>query len=137
MRRPEYITAWRYVVTERWPTWLVEKYTNTEAVPERMIGHYATAVDGEFWRWFEPERFEQMFVPINEPQTLTEIQNAGNEAVISDIPWAVNYLLEQIAAKFEAWETFDLFRSEAAATVRSFKHDLSSSVTRPHRGSPE
>lgn len=46
--------------------------------------------------------------------------SAGNE----DVRWAVNYLLEQIAAKFEAWETFDLFRSEAAATVRSFKHDL-------------
>jgi hypothetical protein len=43
--------------------------------------------------------------------------SAGNE----DVRWAVNYLLEQIAAKFEAWDTFDLFRSEAAATVRSFK----------------
>lgn len=50
--------------------------------------------------------------------------SAGNE----DVRWAVNYLLEQIAAKFEAWETFDLFRSEAAATVRSFKHDLSRNV---------
>jgi hypothetical protein len=44
--------------------------------------------------------------------------SAANE----DVRWAVNYLLEQIAAKLEAWETFDLFRSEAAATVRSFKH---------------
>jgi hypothetical protein len=33
----------------------------------------------------------------------------------------IENLLEQIAAKFEAWDTFDLFRSEAAATVRSFK----------------
>jgi hypothetical protein len=41
-----------------------------------------------------------------------------------DIRWGVNYLLEQIAAKFETWDTLDLFRSEAAATVRSFKHDL-------------
>jgi hypothetical protein len=62
-------------------------------------------------------------------QSAVEIQNAGNEAIVPDVSdqdvrWAVNYLLEQIAAKFEVWDTFDLFRSEAAATVRSFKHDL-------------
>lgn len=56
-----------------------------------------------------------------------EIQNAGNEPIIpdeTDIRWAVNVLLEKIAEKFEAWETMDLWRSEAAATVRSFKHEL-------------
>jgi hypothetical protein len=56
----------------------------------------------------------------NCPYAAQPQQSAGNE----DVRWAVNYLLEQIAAKFEAWETFDLFRSEAAETVRSFKHDL-------------
>jgi hypothetical protein len=56
-----------------------------------------------------------------------EVQNAGYEPAISDetdIRWAVNVLLEKIAAKFDAWETMDLFRSEAAETVRSFKHSL-------------
>lgn len=42
-----------------------------------------------------------------------------------DIRWAVNVLLEKIAGKFEAWDTVDLWRSDAAATVRGFKHDLS------------
>jgi hypothetical protein len=60
------------------------------------------------------------------------IQDASNEAPASDIPsaetadirWAVNVLLEKIAAKFETNETLDIWRSDAAATVRSFKHDL-------------
>lgn len=39
--------------------------------------------------------------------------------------WAINVLLEKIAAELEANETMDIFRSEAAALVRSFKHDLS------------
>lgn len=50
----------------------------------------------------------------------------GSFADTADVRWAVNVLLEKIAAKFEGWDTFDVFRSEAAATVRSFKHDLSS-----------
>lgn len=45
-----------------------------------------------------------------------------------DVRWAVNVLLEKIAEKFEGWDTFDLFRSEAAATVRGFKHDLADSA---------
>lgn len=44
---------------------------------------------------------------------------------VTDTRWAVNVLLETIAAKFEANPTFDLWRSDAAALVRSFKHDLS------------
>jgi hypothetical protein len=62
----------------------------------------------------------------------------------TDVKWGVNVLLETIAAKFEAWETFDLFRSEAAATVRSFKHPspISSTpsadpMTRPQREPPQ
>jgi hypothetical protein len=39
----------------------------------------------------------------------------------TDVRWAVNVLLETIAAKFEAWDTLDLWRSDAAATVRGFK----------------
>jgi hypothetical protein len=55
------------------------------------------------------------------------IQTAGYKSVISDetdVRWAVNVLLEEIAARFEAWETMDLWRSAAADTVRSFKHNL-------------
>ncbi len=52
-----------------------------------------------------------------------ETPTPGTGEATNDIRWAVNVLLEKIAAKFEAWETFDLFRSEAASIVRSFKHD--------------
>lgn len=56
-----------------------------------------------------------------------QIQNVGDEPAISDetdIRWAVNVLLEKIAAEFEAYETMDIWRSDAAALVRSFKHQL-------------
>lgn len=56
--------------------------------------------------------------------TLKMIQNAGNDGGVSDVRWAVNVLLEKIAERFDGWETMDVWRSEAAATVRSFKHDL-------------
>jgi hypothetical protein len=65
MRRPEYLTAWLFDVTQRWPTWLVEKYTNSTSVPDTKIGHYATAVDGEFWRWFDPAKFNELFVEVS------------------------------------------------------------------------
>lgn len=42
--------------------------------------------------------------------------------VQSDVRWAVNVLLEKIAVKFEENPTWDLWRSDAAALVRSFKH---------------
>ena len=50
----------------------------------------------------------------------------------NDVRWAVNYLLEQIAAKFEAWDTMDLWRSDAASLVRSFKHDLTRTPSAGH-----
>lgn len=56
-----------------------------------------------------------------------KIQTVGYESPITDetdIRWAVNVLLEKIAAKFEANETMDIWRSDAAALVRSFKHQL-------------
>jgi hypothetical protein len=60
---------------------------------------------------------------------LRGLQNVGSDPLVSDestqdVRWAVNVLLEKIAAKFEALETMDLWRSEAAETVRSFKHDF-------------
>ena len=48
---------------------------------------------------------------------------------VRDIRWAVNVLLERVAKKFERWDTHDIWRSEAAAVVRGFKHDLGGSVT--------
>jgi hypothetical protein len=64
-----------------------------------------------------PSRDEERGHTFNDAQGAFEYSD-------QDIRWGVNYLLEQIAAKFETWDTLDLFRSEAAATVRSFKHDL-------------
>lgn len=55
----------------------------------------------------------------------SEAGTGGSQALReADVRWAVNVLLEKIAEKFEAWDTWDLWRSEAASTVRSFKHDL-------------
>lgn len=51
-------------------------------------------------------------------------------AVDGDVRWAVNVLLEKIATKFEANETMDIWRSDAASTVRSFKHDLAALTSR-------
>lgn len=50
---------------------------------------------------------------------------APSTAEVHDIRWAVNVLLEQIAAKFDTWSTMDVWRSDAAQLVRGFKHDLS------------
>lgn len=66
---------------------------------------------------------EQEILAPNEPNNQPNLPN-GNAA---DVRWAVNVLLEKIAESFEGWETMDLWRSEAAATVRSFKHDLTKS----------
>jgi hypothetical protein len=41
----------------------------------------------------------------------------------ADVRWGVNVLLETIANKFEDWVTYDIWRSDAASTVRSYKHD--------------
>lgn len=43
-------------------------------------------------------------------------------AINGEIRWAINVLLEKIAAKFDDWDTHDIWKSEAASTVRSFKH---------------
>ncbi len=40
-----------------------------------------------------------------------------------DIRWGINVLLEKIAEKFEGWDTYDIWRSDAAMVVRSFKND--------------
>ena len=50
---------------------------------------------------------------------------AERDALTQDARWAINVLLETIAKKFDDWSTWDIWKSEAAGTVRSFKHDLS------------
>lgn len=62
MRRPEYLTAWAFDGSVM-PIWLI-KHFKSMPLPEIRRGHYATAIDGEFWRWFEPEKFHEMFVRI-------------------------------------------------------------------------
>lgn len=47
---------------------------------------------------------------------------AGEPITATDVRWAVNYLLETIAKKFEANDTWDIWRSDAAELVRSHKH---------------
>lgn len=47
---------------------------------------------------------------------------AGAPISATDVRWAVNYLLETIAKEFEANDTWDIWRSDAAALVRSHKH---------------
>lgn len=59
--------------------------------------------------------------------SLTEAR-AERDALMQDGRWAINVLLETIAKKFEAYDTWDIWRSDAASLVRSFKHDL---ATRP------
>src|SRR4051812_10055661 len=49
---------------------------------------------------------------------------AERDALLGDGRWAVNVLLETIAAKFEALDTWDIWRSDAASLVRGFKHPL-------------
>jgi hypothetical protein len=63
MRRPEYLTAWLFDGVATMPLWLIEKY-HSHPLPEHRKGMYATAVDGEFWRWFDPAKFEEMFVSV-------------------------------------------------------------------------
>ena len=43
---------------------------------------------------------------------------------VEDIRWAVNVLLERVAMTLERGDTLDIWRSDAAAVVRCFKHDL-------------
>jgi hypothetical protein len=50
-----------------------------------------------------------------------------------DIRWAINVLLEKIAEKFEGWDTMDIWRSDAAMVVRSFKNDAVAHCQKCHR----
>jgi len=61
MRRPEYITAWLFDRQSTMPIWLIKQY-KSHPLPDEKIGHYATAVDGEFWRWFDPAKFDELFI---------------------------------------------------------------------------
>lgn len=71
--------------------------------------------------------------PLAQEAQQSPIRNVGYNASTSDIRWAVNVLLEKIAERFDKWDTADVWRDEAAATVRSFKHPTPS-VPSAHRG---
>lgn len=66
MRRPEYLTAWLFDGVATMPIWLIEKYKSVP-IPEDRKGMYATAVDGEFWRWLDAPKFNELFVPVPSP----------------------------------------------------------------------
>lgn len=66
---------------------------------------------------------------------IRELSQATAES--ADIRWAVNVLLENIAVKFEGWDTYDIWRSDAANLVREFKHDLSNAPDKPDIRTPK
>jgi hypothetical protein len=61
----------------------------------------------------------------DEREAADEIDRLQNISVMQrteDVRWAVNVLLEKIAVRFEETDTWDVWKSDAAALVRSFKH---------------
>lgn len=68
---------------------------------------------------------------IDHLMTLIRLMQPRSGVQTEDVRWGVNVLLETIAQKFEAWDTYDLWRSDAAATVRGFKHAAPSVSSAP------
>lgn len=112
---------------------------DASAIREAFVAG-ATAVHSEWVaaaeRGDEPPRGEPDFSEAaSDYAALAPAEKAGGdlpeipETEVRDIRWAVNYLLEQIARTFEAHDTMDIWRSEAAQLVRIHKHDLSKPVT--------
>jgi len=89
MRRPEYLAAWLFDRQSTMPVWLIAKY-QSRPLPNEKIGHYATAVDGEFWRWLDPAKFEELYTPVARTE-------AGREG-LDESPSVEDLLLE--AARF-------------------------------------
>lgn len=59
----------------------------------------------------------------SEPSPSSRSETAGERALSqAEVRAGINILLETIAAKFDGWATWDVWRSEAASLVRSFKH---------------
>lgn len=89
MRRPEYLTAWLFDGSVM-PIWLIKQFHSTP-LPETRRGHYATAVDGEFWRWFEPEKFHTLFVPVSDSSTdrATAAQSKNQWLPIEEAPTSI------------------------------------------------
>lgn len=76
-RRPEYLTAYLFEegATDI-PAWLVAKYVGGP-IPEHRFDSYACAIDGEFWRWMDGDKFNEMFVAVE--QQAAEIANLRAE----------------------------------------------------------
>ena len=58
----------------------------------------------------------------SEPSPSSRSETASERALgQAEVRAGINILLETIAAKFDGWATWDVWRSEAASLVRSFK----------------
>ena len=77
MRRPEYLTAWLFDGSVM-PVWLIRRFQSAP-LPEHRRGHYATAIDGDFWRWVEPEKFHELYVAVASPDTESSPLRQMNE----------------------------------------------------------
>lgn len=64
---------------------------------------------------------------IDELTALSAGETKEDDRPLSDaeIRAGINILLETIAKKFEAYDTLDIWRSDAADIVRSYKHSFS------------
>ena len=75
-----------------------------------------------------PEAFDfEVDGLMNELAALSAGETKEDDRPLSDaeIRAGINILLETIAKKFEAYDTLDIWRSDAADIVRSYKHSFS------------
>jgi len=156
MRRPEYITAWLFDRISTMPVWLIAKY-KSDPLPAKYIGHYATAVDGEFWRWFDPAKFNELFVNARTTEPagagLKEVQRlltkiidlAYDEDVGEPLDDAIGYANKALFALNAALATLPTERGElnqgtsavASTTVRSPNTEIASSLWQPIQSAPK
>ena len=78
MRRPEYLTAWLFDGVATMPLWLIERY-HSLPLPGHRKGCYALAVDGEFWRWMDVDRFNELYVSASAPKQQAHYERIANE----------------------------------------------------------
>lgn len=101
-----------------------------EVVPEpseQQIAAGVRAID-EYYNGTKDATFEGSVAYVY--RAMRALEPTAFVTVQDDVRWAVNVLLEKIAAKFEENPTWDLWRSDAAALVRSFKHAHEQSVNK-------
>ena len=97
---------------------------NDIAGAEKLMNDAADMINMLRATWAEAEA-ELSARPASAGVGEIERLTAERDVLTQDARWAINVLLETIAKKFDDWSTWDIWKSEAAGTVRSFKHDLS------------